>query len=54
MMRDVPLTQLTPATTRSSKRLLDPGLPPVNPLDAWSTGGADYHVSMQQLLCGAA
>ena len=25
--------------------LLDPGLPVVNPLDAWSTGGADYHVA---------
>ncbi|HEV7716413.1 MAG TPA: acetate--CoA ligase family protein [Steroidobacteraceae bacterium] len=44
----VPLTQLTPATTAKLASLLDPGLPPINPLDAWSTGGPDYHVSMQQ------
>lgn len=44
----VPLAQLTPATTRKLESLLDPGLPPVNPLDAWSTGGPDYHVGMQQ------
>ena len=45
---DVPLTQLTPSTTKALESLLDPGLPAVNPLDAWSTGGPDYHVSMQQ------
>jgi hypothetical protein len=28
--------------------VLDPGLPPVNPLDAWSTGGPDYHGGMQR------
>jgi hypothetical protein len=28
--------------------LLDPGLPAVNPLDAWSTGGPDYHLGMQK------
>ncbi len=44
----VPLTELTPATTKKLESLLDPGLPPVNPLDAWSTGGPDYHVGMQQ------
>lgn len=44
----VPLTHLTPETTAKLETLLDPGLPPVNPLDAWSTGGADYHVSMQR------
>jgi len=43
----VPLTQLTPATTKRLESLLDPGLPAVNPLDAWSTGGPDYHVGMQ-------
>lgn len=44
----VPLTQLTAATTDRLATLLDPGLPAINPLDAWSTGGPDYHVSMQQ------
>jgi len=44
----VPLTRLTPASTAKLAALLDPGLPAINPLDAWSTGGPDYHVSMQQ------
>ena len=44
----VPLTQLTPASTRKLESQLDPGLPAVNPLDAWSTGGPDYHVGMQR------
>jgi len=44
----VPLTELTRASTRKLESLLDPGLPAVNPLDAWSTGGPDYHVGMQQ------
>jgi acetate---CoA ligase (ADP-forming) len=44
----VPLTRLTPASSTKLASLLDPGLPPVNPLDAWSTGGPDYHVGMQQ------
>jgi acyl-CoA synthetase (NDP forming) len=44
----VPLADLTPATTKRLETLLDPGLPAVNPLDAWSTGGPDYHVGMQQ------
>jgi len=44
----VPLTQLSSATTTKLASLLDPGLPPINPLDAWSTGGPDYHVGMQQ------
>lgn len=45
---DVPLTPLTPASTAKLASLLDPGLPAVNPLDAWSTGGPDYHVGMAQ------
>ena len=45
---DVPLTELTAASTAKLESLLDPGLPAVNPLDAWSTGGPDYHVGMQQ------
>jgi acyl-CoA synthetase (NDP forming) len=44
----VPLAQLSAATTKKLTALLDPGLPAVNPLDAWSTGGPEYHVSMQQ------
>jgi acyl-CoA synthetase (NDP forming) len=45
---DVPLTSLTPETTKTLASLLDPGLPAVNPLDAWSTGGPDYHEGMQK------
>ncbi|HEX9772823.1 MAG TPA: CoA-binding protein, partial [Steroidobacteraceae bacterium] len=44
----VPLTQLSESTVASLEGLLDPGLPAVNPLDAWSTGGPDYHHGMQQ------
>ncbi len=44
----VPLTSLSPATTAKLESLLDPGLPAVNPLDAWSTGGQDYHDAMEQ------
>jgi len=44
----VPLTQLTAPTTAKLASLLDPGLPPINPLDAWSTGGPDYHDGMRQ------
>lgn len=35
----VPLTELSATTTRRLAGLLDPGLVPVNPLDAWSAGG---------------
>jgi acyl-CoA synthetase (NDP forming) len=45
---DVPLTQLSPASTAKLEALLDPGLPAVNPLDAWSTGGPDYHHTMEK------
>ena len=44
----VPLTQLSPASTRKLESLLDPGLPAVNPLDAWSTGGPDFDATMQK------
>ena len=40
--------ELAPASVSRLESLLDPGLPAVNPLDAWSTGGPDYHVGMQQ------
>jgi acyl-CoA synthetase (NDP forming) len=43
----VPLAQLAPATTAKLESLLDPGLPAVNPLDAWSTGGPDFDMTMQ-------
>jgi acetate---CoA ligase (ADP-forming) len=46
----VPLTQLSPASTQQLESLLDPGLPAVNPLDAWSTGGPDFDVAMQNCL----
>jgi acetate---CoA ligase (ADP-forming) len=46
----VPLTQLSPASTQHLESLLDPGLPAVNPLDAWSTGGPDFDVTMQNCL----
>jgi acyl-CoA synthetase (NDP forming) len=34
----VPLARLDPETSRTLEGLLDPGLPPVNPLDFWGTG----------------
>jgi acyl-CoA synthetase (NDP forming) len=43
----VPLTQLNAASRAKLAALLDPGLPVINPLDAWSTGGPDYHTGMQ-------
>jgi acyl-CoA synthetase (NDP forming) len=43
----VPLTQLSAASTQRLESLLDPGLPAINPLDAWSTGGPDFDVTMQ-------
>lgn len=44
----VPLTGLGATATHALEALLDPGLPPVNPLDAWSTGGADFNIRMQR------
>jgi acyl-CoA synthetase (NDP forming) len=41
-----PLTDLAPSSVRDLEALLDPGLPAVNPLDAWSAGGADAHLKM--------
>jgi len=45
---DLPLTTLSPASTKKLESLLDPGLPAVNPLDAWSTGGPDFDATMQK------
>lgn len=42
----VPLAKITKDTEAELTELLDPGLPPVNPLDAWSTGGPQYHETM--------
>ncbi len=44
----VPLAQLSGATTARLAELLDPGLPAINPLDAWSTGGPEFHLGMQK------
>ena len=44
----VPLARLSTATTAKLETLLDPGLPAVNPLDAWSTGGPDSHAGMER------
>jgi acyl-CoA synthetase (NDP forming) len=35
----VPLTELSPATVDKLEKILEPELPAVNPLDAWSRGG---------------
>jgi len=43
----VPFTQLGPASVAALETTLDPGLPAVNPLDAWSAGGPDAHLKMQ-------
>lgn len=48
--RGVPLTEVSPATVAKLEALLDPGLPPVNPLDAWSTGGPDADANMTACL----
>jgi acyl-CoA synthetase (NDP forming) len=44
----VELAKISPVTERQLLELLDPGLPPVNPLDAWSKGGSEYHLVMEQ------
>lgn len=38
---DVPLTRLSNETVQKLERVLDPELPAVNPLDAWSRGGPE-------------
>ena len=42
----VPLTELQPETIDKLTQLLDPGLPAVNPLDAWGDGGGDAPAGM--------
>ena len=47
---DVPLAQMSPESTTLLERILDPGLPAVNPLDAWGAGGPDADQIMQDCL----
>ena len=42
----VPLTELEPSSVERLETLLDAGLPAVNPLDAWGSGGADAAQTM--------
>ena len=44
----VPLTTLTQDTVTKLEQVLDPELPAVNPLDAWSRGGPDAKEQMIQ------
>jgi acyl-CoA synthetase (NDP forming) len=44
----VPLAQLSSDTTAALASMLDPGLPAVNPLDAWSAGGAEAHKTIAE------
>ncbi len=43
----VPMAQLSEASVAELETLLDPGLPAINPLDAWGAGGADSKTQMQ-------
>ena len=47
---DVPLAQMNPETTSRLEEILDPGLPALNPLDAWGAGGPDAILIMQDCL----
>lgn len=42
----VPLTELAPQTVAALEEILDPELPAVNPLDAWSRGGPNAREQM--------
>jgi acyl-CoA synthetase (NDP forming) len=46
----VPLAEIEPATSQRLEELLDPGLPAVNPLDAWGAGGAGANDIMRECL----
>lgn len=46
----VPLPELGKSTTRTLASRLDPGLPPVNPLDGWGAGGPDADAVMADCL----
>lgn len=44
----VPLAELSTDTTTKLAAMLDPGLPAVNPLDAWSAGGPEAHQTIAE------
>ena len=46
----VPITELADETVKQLEKILDPELPAVNPLDAWSRGGPDASMVMTQSL----
>ena len=46
----VPLAVMEAHTVALLEEKLDPGLPPVNPLDAWGAGGPGYHQIMEDCL----
>ena len=46
----VPLTELTDDTVNKLEDVIDPELPAVNPLDAWSRGGPDASAQMTRSL----
>jgi len=46
----VPLARMSQDTTTQLEQILDPGLPAVNPLDAWGAGGPDSNRIMQDSL----
>lgn len=46
----VPLTELQPSTLAALQKVLDPELPAVNPLDAWSRGGPNAGAQMTDCL----
>jgi acyl-CoA synthetase (NDP forming) len=46
----VPLAQMGPDTIAQLEQSLDPGLPAINPLDAWGAGGADSNQIMKDCL----
>ncbi len=47
---EVPLTKLTDETIKKLEEVLDPELPAINPLDAWSRGGPDASSQMTRSL----
>jgi acyl-CoA synthetase (NDP forming) len=47
---DVPLAQIEKQTESRLVELLDPGLPPLNPLDGWGAGGPDSDKIMEDCL----
>ncbi|MEQ9563765.1 MAG: acetate--CoA ligase family protein [Woeseiaceae bacterium] len=46
----VPLTELAEATVAALEKVIDPELPAVNPLDAWSRGGPEARQQMTEAL----